>query len=128
MTSSRSALAACAACALLAVAGCGEDDERAETSTKPSIAERQAQLERNPYDIRCGDLADPVASARMTRIVQYALADDIKVRRLNRLQKGQSIFFAITEICRGKPASYAPAEEAIEGVRRGDYRADLGAP
>ena len=41
-----------------------------------TLAERQAQLDQDPYDLRCADLADKVASARMTRRVQYALADD----------------------------------------------------
>ena len=36
----------------------------------------QAQLDQDPYDLRCADLADKVASAGMTRRVQYALADD----------------------------------------------------
>jgi hypothetical protein len=112
-------------------AGCGEDapKERA-AKAKPSVglAERQAQLEQDPYDLRCADLADKVDSARMTRIVQYALADDAKVPGLNRLRASQSIFFAITEICKGKPGSYKPARPAIAGVRSGEYVADLGSP
>ena len=124
----RGTLTGLALCAAIAV-GCGED-ETAVQPAKATItpAERQAQLERDPYDLRCADLADKVESARMTRIVQYALADDAKIRGLNRLQASQSIFFAITEICKGKPGSFAPAEPAIAGVRSGRYRADLGAP
>ena len=61
------------------------------------------------------------------RIAQYALADDAKIRGLNRLQAAQSIF-CITEVCKSQGASYRPANEAIEGVRRGDWRADLGTP
>jgi hypothetical protein len=117
-----------ALCAAIAV-GCGED----ETEVQPAkatitAAQRQAQLERNPYDLRCADLSDKVASARMTRIVQYALADDAKIRGLNRLRASQSIYYAITEVCKGKPASYEPAKPAIAGVRSGEYRADLNAP
>jgi hypothetical protein len=117
-----------ALCAAIAV-GCGED----ETDVQPvkatiTAAERQAQLERNPYDLRCADLSDKVASARMTRIVQYALADDAKIRGLNRLRASQSIYYAITEVCKGKPGSFEPAEPAIAGVRSGEYRADLEAP
>ena len=109
--------------------GCGED-EAAVRADKPTVtvAERTAQLERNPYDLRCADLTDKVASARMTRIVQYALADDAEIPGLNRLRASQSIFFAITEVCKGKPGSYKPAEPAIAGVRSGEYLADLGAP
>jgi hypothetical protein len=109
--------------------GCGEDAPE-DRAAKPAIgiADRQAQLEQDPYDLRCADLTDKVESARMTRIVQYALADDAKIPGLNRLRASQSIFFAITEVCKDKPGSYKPARPAIAGVRSGEYVADLGAP
>jgi hypothetical protein len=116
-------------CAAVA-AGCGEDEGAAVKAPEPvvDIAERQAQLEQDPYDLRCADLTDKVASARMTRMVQYALADDAKVAGLNRLRASQSIYFAITELCKGKPGSYKPARPAIAGVRSGEYVADLESP
>jgi hypothetical protein len=116
-------------CAAIA-AGCGEDasQERAAEEPAVTVAERQAQLEQDPYDVRCADLADKVASAEMTRRVQYALADDADIPRLNRLRASQSIFFAITEVCKGKPGSYKPARPAISGVRAGEYVADLSQP
>jgi hypothetical protein len=122
-------LAGLVLCAAVA-AGCGEDapEERAAKPSVAGLAERQAQLEQDPYDLRCSDLADKVASARMTRIVQYALADDAKLPGLSRLRASQSIFFAITEICKDEPASYKPARPAIAGVRNGEYLADLGSP
>jgi outer membrane murein-binding lipoprotein Lpp len=112
------------------VAGCGEDapEERAAKAPKIDFAARAAVLDRDPYALRCDDLSDKVASADMTRRVQYALADDAKIPGLNRLRASQSIFFAITEICKGKPGSFEPAEPAIAGVRSGEYVADLGAP
>ena len=111
-------------------AGCGEDAAEEQAAKKPTVtlAERQAQLDQDPYDLRCADLADKVASAGMTRRVQYALADDAKVPGLNRLRASQSIFFAITELCKGKPGYYKPARPAIAGVRSGEFVADLGAP
>jgi hypothetical protein len=123
------ALAACAAIA----AGCGDDGSgegaaaKAETP-KVSLAERHAQLEKDPYALRCADIEDKVASADISRRVQYALADDARIRGLTRLQASQSIFYAITELCEGKPGSYQPAEDAIAAVRSGELRADLGAP
>jgi outer membrane murein-binding lipoprotein Lpp len=110
-------------------AGCGEDAPE-ERAAKPSatLADRQAQLEQDPYDLRCADLADKVASAAMSRRVQYALADDAQIPGLNRLRASQSIFFAITEVCKGKPGSFKPARPAIAGVRSGEFVADLGAP
>lgn len=111
-------------------AGCGGEpaDERAAKDPAAAIAARQAQLEQDPYDLRCADLADKVASAEMTRRVQYALADDAKIPGLSRLRASQSIFFAITEICKEQPGSYMPARPAIAGVRSGEFVADLGAP
>jgi hypothetical protein len=116
-------------CAAVA-AGCGEEEGAAVKAPEPviDIAERQAQLDRDPYDLRCEDLADKVASADMTRRVQYALADDAEIPGLNRLRASQSIFFAITEVCKGKPGSFQPARPAIAGVRSGEYVADLGSP
>ena len=118
-------LALCAAVAT----GCGEasKSELPAATAKLTLAERQAQLEQHPYDLRCADLSDKVASARITRIVQYALADDAEIRGLNRLGASQSIFYAITEVCKGKPGSYQPAKPAIARVRSGEFRADVGA-
>ena len=110
--------------------GCGEDASQERVAKAPwvSLAERQAQLDQDPYDLRCVDLADEVASAGMTRRVQYALADDAKIPGLNRLRASQSIFFAITEVCKGKPGSYKPARPAVSGVRAGEFVADLASP
>jgi hypothetical protein len=127
----RHTLIAFMACGVIA-AGCGDDKSGAdgtsgskEKSGAVSVAERHAHLERNPYDLRCADIRDKVASARMTRVVQYALADDAKIRGLNRLQASQSIYYAITELCKSKPGSYRPAQDAIAGVRSGEFRAEL---
>ena len=110
--------------------GCGEEEGAAVQAPEPviDVAERQAQLDEDPYDLRCEDLADKIASADMTRRVQYALADDAKIPGLNRLRASQSIFFAITEVCKGKPGSFEPAQPAIAGVRSGEYVADLESP
>jgi hypothetical protein len=43
-------------------------------------------------------------------------------------KSSQSIFYAITELCKGSPGSNAPAEDAIAAVRSGELRADLGTP
>jgi hypothetical protein len=120
-------LIAVMACGAIA-AGCGDDDTGASSKreAKPvTMAQRHAQLEKNPYDLRCADLRDKLASARITRTVQVALADDAKIRGLNRLQASQSIYYAITELCKSKPGSYRPAEDAIAGVRSGEFKAEL---
>ncbi len=125
--SKRHAVIGLVACAAI-VAGCGDDEAGEQKASEPkrvSVAERHAQLEKDPYDLRCADIRDKVASARITRVVQYALADDAKIRGLNRLQASQSIYYAITELCKSKPGSYRPAKDAIAAVRSGELRADL---
>ena len=57
--------------------------------------------------------------------MQNALASDAKIRGLNQLQASQSIFYAITELCKSKPGSYRPAKDAIAAVRSGELRAEL---
>ena len=110
--------------------GCGEDapQDRAAKAPAVTLAEREAQLEQDPYDLACADLVDKAASARLTRRAQYALADDARIPAMSRLRASQSIYFAIMEICRDKPGSYRPARPAIAGVREGEFVADLGAP
>jgi hypothetical protein len=111
-------------------AGCGDNapQERAAKAPAVTLAEREAQLEQDPYGLACADVADKVASAGLTRRAQYALADDARIPGMTPLRASQSIFFAITEICKGKPASYKPARPAIAGVRSGEFAADLGSP
>jgi hypothetical protein len=125
--SRRRTLIAFVACGTIA-AGCGDDDTGSASRAKAKpvdVAARHAQLERNPYDITCADIRDKIASADITRVVQVALADDAKIPGLNQLQASQSIFFAITELCKAKPDSYRPAKDAIAGVRSGEFRAEL---
>ena len=117
-------------CAAVAT-GCGEDGGAPPAKAPEPVvdlAERQAAARPGP--VRPA-LRGPGRQGRvggMTRRVQYALADDAKIPGLNRLRASQSIFFAITEVCKGKPGSYKPARPAIAGVRSGEYLADLGSP
>ena len=99
-----------------------EHEQQGQGEARQTAA-RHAQLEKNPYDLRCADLRDKLASADITRTVQNALASDAKIRGLNQLQASQSIFYAITELCKAKPGSYRPAKDAIAAVRSGELRA-----
>jgi hypothetical protein len=124
----RHTLIGLASCAAIA-AGCGDDDNQTAVSQSKaktvSVAERHALLKKDPYALRCSDIRDKLAAADITRTVQVALADDAKIRGLNRFQASQSIYFAITELCKSKPGSYQPAEDAVAGVRSGEFRAEL---
>ena len=124
----RHTLLALMAGAVLA-AGCGDDDSEpaVQANAKPEvvdIAERRAALEKDPYSVRCSDIRDE-RSTRNTRMVQHALADDVKLSGMSELAVSQSIYYAMTEVCRSKPGSFEPAADAIAGVRSGRYRAEF---
>ena len=115
------------ACAAVA-AGCGNDDVSTKSKGEAKLVDRTAryaQLEKNPYDVRCGDLDGSHAAAEMSRVLQNALAYDAKIPGLNQLQASQSIYFAITQLCKAQPDSYRPAKDAIAAVRSGELRAEL---
>ena len=111
-------------------AGCGDEDDSepaAQAAAKTQvvdIAARRAALEKDPHSVRCSDIRDE-RSTRNTRMVQHALAADVKVRGLGELAVSQSIYYGLTEVCKGKPGSFEPAPDAIAGVKSGRYRAEL---
>ena len=47
---------------------------------------------------------------------------------MSQLRVAQSIFFAMTELCKDAEESYTPAADAVKAVERGEYIADLSAP
>ena len=109
--------------------GCGEDDEDTAAQAEPKaqtvdVAERRTQLEADPYEVRCSDIRDERSTSN-TRMVQNALAADAMVDGMNQLQASQSVFYALTEVCKSKPGSFQPADDAVAGVRSGKYRAEL---
>jgi hypothetical protein len=85
-------------------------------------------VDSDPYAIACGHVRDQQRWADVTRRASVAIADRERVRGLNRLQATQSLFFAMTELCKGRPASYQPAKAAARAVQKGKFAADLGAP
>jgi hypothetical protein len=119
--------AALAVFAVLLVA-CGSDDEAARKQTKAPQLASASVIDRDPYAIACGHVRDQQKWADATRRASVALSDREPIRGLNRLQATQSLFYAMTELCKGRPASYQPATSAVDAVREGKYLADLGAP
>jgi hypothetical protein len=114
-------------------AACGDDDDEGVSAS----AERDhaRQVERNPYAVTCGDLARQTVNPESARLVihaEFALAQVPALREvvakqtLNRT--GRSVYFAMTEICKGRDASFKPARLAVEGVRAGRYQAAEGRP
>lgn len=122
--------AVCAAAALAATvpAACGGDDPQPRAQAPAAKLAPARVLERDPYALACGHVRDQQKWAGVTRRATVAIADRERIRGLNRLQATQSLFFAMTELCKGRPPSYQPARAAVRGVQEGEFVADLGAP
>ena len=112
---------------LLAACGGVDDEQSGATRKSPELASAQV-IAGDPYTIACGHVRNQQKWADATRQATVALSDRERIPELNRLQATQSLFFAMTELCNGRPASYEPAKAAVRAVRQGKYRADLGTP
>ena len=121
-------LAAVLAVSAAFVAACGANDEEPRAERKASTLATASVIEKHPYAIACGHVRDQQKWADTTRRATVAIADREAIAGLNRLQATQSVFFAMTEVCKGRAGSYEPASAAVRAVRQGTYRADLGAP
>jgi hypothetical protein len=114
--------------------GCGESEEQRRVPGTPE-PDHAREVARNPYALTCGDLARQTShpdSARLVIKAEFALAREPALRErvaeltLNRA--GRSVYFALTEVCKGRDPSFRPARLAVEGVRRGKYQAARGRP
>jgi hypothetical protein len=116
------------AAAVALQAGCS-DEERPAGGV--SHAEHASEVARDPYALTCGDLRrqSHTEGTRLVIRVQAALTRERALRRRVAEQGfqrvNQTIYFALTEICKGRDPSFRPARLAAEGVRRGEYRASL---
>ena len=120
--------AALAVVSALLLAACGGNDADTQTqSSTPQLASAAA-VDRDPYAIACGHVQDQQTWASVTRRATVAIADQEQFRNLNRLRATQSLFFAMTEFCKGRPPSYQPARAAVRGVQQGKFKADLATP
>jgi hypothetical protein len=115
------------AAAVLLAGGCGDEDRPVSGRLDP---EHVAEVARNPYALTCGDVERQ--SRRGTRLViraQAALTREpalrARVADLGFQRVNQSIYFALTEVCKGHDPPFRPARLAAEGVRRGKYLASL---
>jgi hypothetical protein len=121
----------------LAAAGCGDDDEgqRPErVAGTPEPAHVRA-VDRDPFKLTCRDLARQTLhpeSAKLVIRAEFALAQvpalqEIVAREtLNRT--GRSVYFGLTQVCKGRPPSFEPAKLAIAGVLDGKYLAARNRP
>jgi uncharacterized lipoprotein YajG len=121
------ALGALAVSAAL-LAACGNEEEARPTAAKAPKLASAAVIDEDPSAIACGHVRDQQTWASVTRRATVAISNREKVPGINQLQATQSVFFAMTELCEGRPASHEPAQAAVRAVRAGKYRADLRAP
>jgi hypothetical protein len=114
----RSSVVTALAAASVVAAGCGGQN----------VADHQREVAADPYALTCADLARQPESSTNQRLVihaEFALAqepimkDRVDEMTLNRA--GRSIYWALTEICKDRDASYKPALDAVDAVRRGRY-------
>lgn len=77
---------------------------------------------------RSGDLAKQPESPESQKLViraEFALAREPVLRKrvatmtLNRA--GRSVYWAMTELCKGRDPSFTPGRRAVDAVRRGEY-------
>jgi hypothetical protein len=107
-------------------AGCGEDEQKRVHYTPD--ADHATEVDRNPYALTCGDIASQSTSSTSQRMVigvEYALADEPALRKrveaMTENRVGRSIYWAMTEFCKGQDATFTPGEQAVEAVRQGKY-------
>jgi hypothetical protein len=122
-----------AICLTALAAGCGDAAEpRVAGTPDPEHAEEVA---RDPYAVTCGDLARQPLHPESQKLViraEFALARDPSLRRI-RLKEtlnrtGRSVYYAMTELCKGRRPSFEPARPAVAAVRRGKYLAARNRP
>ena len=121
----RTCLTVAVGLAAVSGAGCGETERR---TPAVSHAEHQAQVASDPYALTCGDLARQPENSVNQRLVinaEFALADEPVLRKrveeMTANRVGRSVYWALTEICKGRAASFEPARDAVEAVRQGKY-------
>lgn len=114
--------------------GCGDDESRQVPAGAPD-PEHAREVARDPYLVTCADIARQPLHPESQKLViraEFALAQVPRLREvvakdtLNRT--GRSVYYALTEICKGRHPSFEPARLAVEGVRSGRYRAAKGRP
>ena len=113
----------------VAIAACGEEERRAAGPVPGAPDPGHArEVDRNPYALTCGDLArqpEHTDSQKLVIRAEFALAREPvlrkRVRAMTENRVGRSVYWAMTDLCRGREATFTPGEQAVEAVRRGKY-------
>ena len=113
---------------VLLAAGCGEDDQRAERVSGTPAPGHAKEVDHNPYAITCGDLArqpEHTESQKLVIRAEFALAREPslrkRVRAMTENRVGRSVYWAMTDLCKGQDGSFTPGEQAVKAVAQGKY-------
>jgi hypothetical protein len=121
--------------AFLALSGCGEEPDEQRIARGEPDPGHVREVARDPYAVRCADLAAQPDSPEASRLViqaEFALAQVPELRgvvakeTLNRT--GRSVYYGLVEECKGRRPSFEPARPAVAGVLSGKYRAARNRP
>jgi hypothetical protein len=120
----RLAIAIAAVCAV--AAGCGGEAEH-PVSGAPD-PQHAHQVAGDPYTVTCGDLANQHQHPDGEKLVigaEFSLAREPvlrrRVARMTENRVGRSVYWALTETCKGRAPSFTPARLAVEAVHQGRY-------
>lgn len=121
--------------ALALAGGCGDGGDAEPRVPGTPDPEHAREVARNPYALTCADIArQPLHSESQHLVInaEFALARKPalreQVRRLTLNRVGRSVYYGLTEECKGRHPSFRPARRAIAGVRSGRYRAARNRP
>jgi hypothetical protein len=109
--------------AAVVAVGCGEKAE-----PQVSLKAHHAEVTRNPYALTCADLARQPLNSTNQRLVinaEFALAEAAalrtRVKEMTANRVGRSVYWALTELCKGHAPEYQPARAAVQAVADGQY-------
>jgi hypothetical protein len=119
----------------LLAASCGDDDENQTRVSGTPNPGHTREVARNPYAVTCRDLKRQPLHPESEKLViraEFALAQVPALRKLVKKltlnRTGRSVYYGLTEVCKGRAPSFKPARLAIEGVLDGTYRAARNRP
>ncbi len=132
----RTSVAAGALLVALAASACGREEE-SDRDRIPGTPDAQHVIEvgRNPYLLNCRDLRRQPRHPDSQKLViraEFALGRVPEMRELARRitdnRAGRSVYYGLTEECKGRPGAFRPARLAVQGVLSGKYRAARNRP
>jgi len=108
-------------------AGCGGEEPAKPVAGRPD-PQHVREVAGDPYALSCGDIADQHEHPDGEKLVigvEFALAREPEleqhVARMTENRVGRSVYWALTEVCKGRDPAFRPGRPAVEAVRAGRY-------